>query len=107
MYSLSMPSSTEYSNLNPAGITAITKLKRRAALEYSFAKVKSYEFEAYGDEDYLGDYYHAGQTIENLKNNIKNSQEDEIGFSFSFPFEVEGEKIFEFVKLLRREGFYY
>ncbi len=28
-------------------------------------------------------------------------------FSFVFPFDVEGKQIFEFVKLLRCEGFYY
>lgn len=88
-------------------ISISTKLKRTAALDYSFDKVKAYAFEAYGVEDYLADYYHSGQTIADLKANIKNSGEAEIGFSFTFPFAVEGEKIFEFVKLLRREGFYY
>ena len=38
---------------------------------------------------------------------FKRFDEKEIGFSFVFPFDVEGKQIFEFVKLLRREGFYY
>ena len=42
-----------------------------------------------------------------MKDKITASDEMEIGFSFEFPFETEGEQIFEFVKLLRREGFYY
>ena len=65
------------------------------------------QFEAYGVEDYLADYYHQGQTIQELKDAISCCNEDEIGFSFTFPFEIDGKQIFEFIKLLRREGFYY
>ena len=66
-----------------------------------------YGIEAYGVEDYLSDYYHLGQSVQDLKDNVSASSEAEIGLSFSFPLEVTGQKIFEFVKLLRREGFYY
>lgn len=48
-----------------------------------------------------------GQTVQDLKDNIAKSDEKEIGFSFLFPFDVDGKKTFEFVKLLRRERFYY
>lgn len=88
-------------------ITISTKLKRNAALEYSFKKFAGCEFEAYGVDDYLTDFYHPGQTVQDLKENIRGCDEKEIGFSFVFPFEVDGKQIFEFVKLLRREGFYY
>lgn len=88
-------------------ITISTKLKRDIALVYSFEKFTEYEFEAYGVEDYLTDFYHSGQTVQELKENIRACDEKEIGFSFVFPFDVDGKKIFEFVKLLQREGFYY
>ena len=88
-------------------ISVSTKLKREMALEYPFDKLLDYEFEAYGVEDYLSDYYHPGQIVQDLKDNISASREAEIGLSFSFSLEVTGQKIFEFVKLLRREGFYY
>ena len=88
-------------------ITVSTKLKRDAALAYSFEKFAGYEFEAYGVDDYLTDFYHPGQTMQDLKENIRVCDEKEIGFSFVFPFDVDGKQIFEFVKLLRREGFYY
>ena len=88
-------------------ITISTKLKRNAALTYSFEKFAGYEFEAYGVEDYLADFYHSGQILQELQENIRACTEKEIGFSFVFPFDVEEEQIFEFVKLLRREGFYY
>ena len=58
-------------------------------------------------EDYLADFYHKGQTIQKMKENIYACDEAEIGFSFVFPFDIEGKQIFEFVKLLRHEGFYY
>ena len=70
-------------------------------------KLMKYEFEAYGVEDYTSDYYHSGMTISELKENIRNSDEKEIGFSFRFDFCVDGDTMYEFVKLLRREEFYY
>lgn len=88
-------------------ITVSTKLKRDAVLAYSFEKMACYEFEVYGVEDYLADYYHEGQTIQELKDNVSHCDETEIGFSFVFPFESAGKELFEFVKLLRRERFYY
>lgn len=88
-------------------VSVSMKLKRDAALAYSFDKLMEYEFEAYGVEDYLSDYYHPGQTDQELKDNIKASDEAEIGFSFTFPFEVDEKQLFEFVKMLRREGFHY
>ena len=88
-------------------ISVSTKLKRDVALSYSFEKFSGYEFEAYGVEDYLADFYHPGQTVQELKENIRACDEKDIGFSFVFPFDVEGKQIFEFVKLLRREGFFY
>ena len=88
-------------------ITVTTKRKRAAALDYSYEKIREYPFEAYGVEDYLSDFYHKGQTIQDLKKNSTESDEEEIFFSFSFPLDVDGKVIFEFVKLLRRESFYY
>lgn len=87
-------------------ISVSTKMKRNIALGYSFEKFAGYEFEAYGVEDYLADFYHAGQTIQKMKDNICTCEEKEIGFSFVFPFDVEGKQILEFIKLLRCEGFY-
>ena len=88
-------------------ISISTKLKRNAALAFPFEKLAGYEFEAYGVDDYLADFYHPGQAVQDLRENIRACDEKEIGFSFVFPFDVDGKQIFEFVKLLRREGFYY
>ena len=88
-------------------ISVSAKLKRDAALEYSFHKFSGYKYEAYGVEDYLADFYHEGQTVQDMKENIRACNEAEIGFSFLFSFDIDGKFLFEFVKLLRREGFYY
>lgn len=52
-------------------ISVSTKLKRNIALAYSFEKFAGYEFEAYGVEDYLADFYHSGQTVQELKENVR------------------------------------
>ena len=88
-------------------ITVTAKLKRRQALTYSFNKFTDCSFEAYGVENYLNDFYTDGQTLSELKDNIEKSQETDIGFSFYFPFDTDEKTFFEFVKLIRREGFFY
>lgn len=88
-------------------ISISTKLKRDAALGYPFEKLAGYEFEAYGVENYLTDFYHPGQTAQDLREDIRACNEIEIGFSFVFPLDRDGKQIFEFVKLLQQEGFYY
>ncbi len=88
-------------------VTVSAKLSRTQALEYTYDKLTCYDFEAYGVEDYLSDYYTKGQTFEQLKENIRKSSEQEIGFSFTFPEDIDVGKICEFVSLLQSEGFYY
>lgn len=87
------------------GITVSAKLKRDAALTYSFEKLE-YDFEAYGVEDYLGDYHQPGQTFDRMKERILAGTEKEIGFSFPFPFETDGAEIMHLVEFLGNEGFY-
>lgn len=89
------------------GITLTTKLSRERALEYSFDKLADYDFEAYGVEDYLSNFYSKGNTIGELKQNIENSTEKEIFFGFTVPQDMNGDKMYNFAKLLKRDGFYY
>lgn len=87
-------------------ISLSTKLGRSAALDFSFDSISGYSFEVYGVEDYLADFYHPGQTIQELKENLCACKEEEIGFSFTLPFEADGAQVLDLVQLLRREGFY-
>ena len=97
--------------VNPDCVTVTAKRKRRDVLEgdfeKSFAKLTAYPFEAFGVEGYLDGFYQPGMTLEQFRENVKNSREAEIGFSFRLGFDVTGEQIYEFAKLLRREQFYY
>ena len=74
---------------------------------HSFEKLKDYSFEAFGVESYLDTFYRDGMTVAEMKENISCSEEREIGFCFSLPWGIDGEAMYEFAKLLRREGFYY
>lgn len=87
------------------GVTA--KLPRELALRSSFDAFAAYAFEAYGVEDYLSDFYHDGQTLQTLRDNISRSDEQQIAFSFCLPPDTPAEKLLDFVLLLRQEGFYY
>lgn len=88
-------------------ISVTTKLTRDGALSYEFEKVKVYRFEAYGVKEYLNDFYIAGNTIDTMIEKIRESQEENIFFSFYFPYEVASNSICEFVKFIKTEGFFY
>lgn len=87
-------------------ICVSTKLHREAALAYSYESIAQYDFEAFGVEEYLCDFYQPGMSIVELKDRVSQSKEREIGFAFPFPFATEGAEIGALVSLLRREGFY-
>ncbi len=89
------------------GVSLTTKLKREDALSYSYDKIMGREFEAFGTEDYLNSFYEEGKTIEELKSNVSKSEEKEISFAFKIPEETGKDELYEFLKLLKKEGFYY
>lgn len=91
--------------LNQISIT--TKLTRDKAVSYDYDKVKEYCFEAYGVENYLDDFFLAGDTIESMVGKISNSKEKNIFFSFFFPNDVKASVVCELVKLIDKEGFFY
>ena len=92
-------------DLNQISIT--TKLTRNKVLSYDFEKVKSYNFEVYGVENYLEDFYAVGDTISGMIEKIKESKEESVFFSFYFPFEVSANIVSEFVNFIGKEGFFY
>lgn len=92
-------------NLNFLSISS--KLKKDVALMFDYTKLNGYKFESFGVEEYLNDFYSKGFTYNDLIENIKKSNESEIGFCFYFDFDYSIEKIFEFVKFLRKNSFFY
>ncbi len=93
--------------LNFDSVTVSTKLSRENALRFCFEDFPDIPFEAYGVEDYLADFYLAGMTAAQLRQNIERSRETEIGFQFRFPTDVAGEALCAFAGLLREKQFYY
>ncbi len=83
-----------------------SKLSRAKLLECSFEKLASYDFKVYGDDDYYRQFYGANMTIQQMKEAIRQSEERQLRFFFRLDFEINGERIYEFVKLLRRQGFH-
>lgn len=45
--------------------------------------------------------------IGEFRDKMRKSQEKALGFSFLFDFDTDADFLYEFVKLLRREGFFY
>ena len=88
-------------------VSISTKLRREVALNYSYEKLAAYEFEAYGVDEYLDDFYVKGNSYSELVGNIAKSNEKEIGFSFLFSEDVGAEEIYKCVKFLRNDGFFY
>lgn len=86
-------------------VNVSAKLGREQALGYSFEGLHG--FEAYGVENYTGDFFRDGMTVAEMKQNISESDEAEIGFAFPFPFGVSGGEIAEFEERIQTEGFYY
>lgn len=87
-------------------ITVSTKMKHDHVLQHSFTKLEQYSFDAYDAVDRNNILYSSGMTLEKLKENAVRCDAKEIGFSFYFDFDVGGDSMYKFVKLLRREGFY-
>ena len=92
-------------DLNQISVT--TKLTRDKALCYDYEKIKSYNFEIYGVENYLDDFYVAGDTISGMIEKIKASNEENVFFSFYFPFEVSANIVCKFVNFIGKEVFFY
>jgi hypothetical protein len=61
----------------------------------------------FGVDAYLEDFHGEGNTIDSLLDNINKSDEKEIGYCIYFDFDKAKEEVFEFVKLLRKNNFYY
>lgn len=87
-------------------IVVNAKLKCSQVLNNSFVKLRRYSFDAYDVADRNHILYSSGMTFEELKENAARCDAEEIGFSFYFDFDTNGDTMYEFVKLLRRENFH-
>ena len=87
-------------------ITVSTKLPRIEAEAFDYSLLEGYEFEAYGVENYLEDYYTNGSTIDDFIQKVKCSDEENIGFSFAFD-NLDEDGAYAFVEFLIDNKFFY
>ena len=87
-------------------ISISTKLSKFDAETFDYSLIEKYEFEAYGVENYLEDYYTKGSTINEFVHRVKESNEQHIGFSFIFD-DVDEDSVCAFVDLLFNNKFFY
>lgn len=87
-------------------ISISTKLSRRDAEAFDYSLLEKYDFEAYGVENYLEDYYSKGSAIDDFIHKIKESNEQNIGFSFIFD-DLDENGVYRFVEFLINHHFFY
>lgn len=86
----------------------ITAKKRGVdAMNDTYEKFSAHDFEIYGDGVRLGSYGFGSRDMKDLRENVAKCNAEEVVFSFFFPFETDGKTVFEFVKLLRKNNFYF
>lgn len=93
--------------IEPAEVTVTAKLKRDDALALDVSVFGGIPVEVFGVEHCYDTYYRPGGSLEAMCEAIRASDDREIGFAFSFPFDKPAEEYYDFCKLLRRKGFYY
>ena len=89
------------------GISVTAKLTKDRAISYDFEKIKSFNFEVYGVENYLEDFYVLGDTIASMIEKLSNCKEENVFFSFYFTNDTPVDTICKLVKLIEEEGFFY
>lgn len=88
-------------------IVVLSKLQRHAALAKKYNKFKKYPFDVREGGINCAKLYSMDESPDCLMEALEDSEEEEFEFHFRLPFDTDQKTIFEFVKLLRREGFEY
>jgi hypothetical protein len=84
-----------------------SKLRRENALVFAYERLGAYEFEICGEDDNTIYHYQPHAETTPMQEAVLKSSEKIFKFSFCFDFDVDGDTMYEFVKLLRRKGFFY
>ncbi len=88
-------------------VTVNSKLRRENALSFSYEQLGAYEFEICGEDNDTIYHHHPNADTAPVQETVLKSREKNFKFSFRFDFDVDGDTMYEFVKLLRRKGFFY
>ncbi len=80
------------------------KLTREKAVVFDFGVFSDNDFEVYGTEDFLNDFYNSLLSLETLNQKIRQSAEKEIGITFNFGYLADTQILLELIKKLERIG---
>lgn len=92
--------------IHPEGVHIVAKMKRNDAIGHSLTKLQKCEYHMFGTEEYSGGYCETDLAVGDLKTNLMAACDKEVIFTFFLSPDIDGDEIYEFAKLLRREGFY-
>lgn len=88
-------------------VTVNSKLCRETAFAFAYEQLGAYEFEICDEDDDTIYHHHPHADTAPIREAVLKSSEKNFKFSFRFDFDVDGDTMYEFVKLLRRKGFFY
>ena len=88
-------------------VTVNSNLRRENALAFAYEQLGAYEFDICGEDDDAIYHHHPHVDTAPIREVVLKSSEKNFKFSFRFDFDIDGDTMYEFVKLLRRKGFFY
>ena len=88
-------------------VTVNSKLSRENALSFAYEQLGAYEFEICDEDDDTIYHHHPHADTAPIRESLLKRSGKNFRFSFRFDFNIDGDTMYEFVKLLRRKGFFY
>lgn len=92
--------------IQPDCVEVTSKLSREQAMKFDYTTLRG-DFEIYGVENYLDDFYNKDMSTDGIADRIARSDESEIFFGFSFADDADAEAIAEFAEFIEKLGFFY
>lgn len=92
--------------LNENEVNVVCKLSKNKAINLDYKKLKNLDYSIYPTSDLYDDLYIKGMSEKELKDNIKNCKDKEIGFIFIIPFDMSNSNINKLVNKLKELSFY-
>lgn len=92
--------------INQDEIVINSKMKSEIALKFDLTRLNNYDFEIYNPYDRNDIIFKKGMTKETYKRKMIIYDDNDIAFEFHFDYETDENQIYNFIKLLRRNGLY-
>lgn len=80
------------------------KISKEKAAGFDFGVFSGYDFEVYGTEGFLNDFYNSSLNLETLNQKIGQSAEKEIGVTFNFDYLSDIYILYNLIEKLKHLG---